>query len=262
MSLLPVAWEMNPLYAVTLFSAVLIAVPAPAAGQTIIINDSLSAHADRIVVKKGTQWAGRIPGWSFGEYAVVSSKGGWTAVDTRRNLLNTATDSTSSQKFSFVLTNRTGDSAWVNAAHNVWVQALRGLALGHGFSLSGTDTVWQSDNFIAFITINRDTTDTWTLLMGLDQSETHTEYATILTNGQRRLEVAFVSSDRKGRMPPPYGSALGYEFVENGRSLGAVQVFGGSFGVTYLVWIDRGLDARMKLILSAAMTAVLQLNSL
>jgi hypothetical protein len=252
---------MNPLYAVTLCSAALIAVPAPATGQTIIINDSLSAHADRMVVKKGAQWTGRIARWSFGEYAVVSSKGGSTAVDTRRNLLNTATDSTSSQKFSFVMTNRTGDSAWVDAAHNVWVQALRGLALGHGFSLSGTDTVWQSDNFIAFITINRDTTDTWTLLMGLDQSETHTEYATILTNGERRLEVAFVSSDRKRRMPPPYGSALGYEFVENGRSVGAVQVFGGSFGVTYLVWLDRGLDARMKLILSAAMTAVLQSNS-
>ena len=252
---------MNPLYAITLLSTVLIAVPASVTGQTVIINDSLSAHADRLVVKKGTQWAGRIAGWSFGDYAVVSSKGGWTADDTRRNLLNTATDSTSTQKFSFVLTNRAGDSAWVNAAHNVWVQALHGLALGHGFSLSGTDTVWQSDNFIALIAINRDTTDTWTLLMGIEQSDTHTEYASILTNGERRVEVAGVSSDRKGRMPPPYGSALGYEFVENGRSLGAVQFFGGSFGVTHLVWIDRRLDARMKLILSAAMTAALQLNS-
>ena len=252
---------MNSPYPVTLLSAALIAVPAPATGQTIIINDSLSAHADRMVVKKGAQWTGRIARWSFGEYAVVSSKGGSTAVDTRRNLLNTATDSTSSQKFSFVMTNRTGDSAWVDAAHNVWVQALRGLALGHGFSLGGTDTVWQSDNFIAFITINRDTTDTWTLLMGLDQSETHTEYASILSNGERRLEVTFVSSDRKRRMPPPYLSSLGYEFVENGRSLGAVQVLGMSLREPYLVWLDRGLDARMKLILSAAMTAVLQSNS-
>jgi len=55
--------------------------------------------------------------------------------------------------------------------------------------------------------------------------------------------------------------ALGYEFIESGQSLGAVQYFGGSFDFTQVVWMHSGLDARTKLILAAAMTAVLQARS-
>ena len=58
-------------------------------------------------------------------------------------------------------------------------------------------------------------------------------------------------------------SALGYEFIENGQSLGALQYFGGGMlGVNKKVmWMHKALDAKIKLLLAAAMTAVMQLKS-
>jgi hypothetical protein len=55
---------------------------------------------------------------------------------------------------------------------------------------------------------------------------------------------------------------LGYEFIENGQSLCALQYYGGgAFGMNKnIIWIRRNLEARMKLILAAAMTAVLQIK--
>jgi hypothetical protein len=250
---------MKVLCAVAFLAGLVIAVPASAMQHTIVISDSLAGHADKLAVKKGASWLGRIAAWRFGDYAVVSSKSDGTGTETRSNLLNTETESRSTEKFSFVLTNRTGDSARVKAAHNVMVQELRGLRLGRGFSLGSDEVVRESDNFAAVITINRDTTETWGLLMGVRRSNTQDEYEAILTNGERRLVVSGASSNRAGHhdvLP-----ALGYEFIENGQSLGALQFFSGSFGNPYAVWIDRRLDARMKLVLAAAMTAALQLNS-
>jgi hypothetical protein len=55
---------------------------------------------------------------------------------------------------------------------------------------------------------------------------------------------------------------MGYEFFEDGRSICALQTFGGlSRKNPRRVWMHRGLDARMKLVLAAAMTTVLQIES-
>src|SRR5438046_10353981 len=56
--------------------------------------------------------------------------------------------------------------------------------------------------------------------------------------------------------------AMGYEFIENGKSLCALQTYGGGpNGGSPIVWMDRGLEARPKLMLAAAMTTVLQIES-
>ena len=81
------------------------------AQKNIVISDSLNANADEMNVKMGSQTMGKIWKFRFGDYAVVSSKMGWTKTSSKANLLNTRTESRTTQKFSFAMTGATADTA-------------------------------------------------------------------------------------------------------------------------------------------------------
>ena len=258
----------------------LVALPAFAAHKTIIISDSLLANADPLKVKMGNQWMG-IHKWRVGDYAVVSSKLGWTTTSTRTNFFKTTTTSHSGNTFAFVLSNNTTDSAFVTAAHDLMAQSEPGLKLGNGWTMGGTGEIRESESFVVDIIINRDTTETWTLSM----SGTNVTWATtgevvarsthepVLTHGDRSIGLALALSTRaapdgrpasfmsriKSQIVPP---AMGYEFIEGGHSLCAVQFFNGGLGGanTYAAWMRRDTDTRLKLVLAAAMTAVLEME--
>jgi len=226
------------------------------AQKTIIISDSLTVHAEKLEVNMGGLWMGKIRKFSFGEYAIVSSKGmGNTSGSSRSNLFGTKTESTASRKFSFVLSNKTSDSASVQAgSHQVMIQTLRKIALGNGWSV-GNDELMESNNFTTLITANRDTTDTWALFMGTSQNGEAN-----LTNGKRMVMVKFASSNKKIEQTSALNS-VGYEFIENGKSLCALQYFSPSLKSTNIVWIHKNLDPKMKLVLASAMTSVLLVSS-
>ena len=250
-------------FRVVLLFAGLVATPAVSPAQkTIRISDSLARNAERWKVERGGQSMGNIGKWRFGDYAVVSGKPGWTHTRTTANLFKTKSKTRTHDTFTFVLTNATGDSALVNAARDVDVQELHTLDLGHGWSLGSDEVVGESENFTALITINRDTTETWVLfLISTSGSDTPRKHVAYLTNGERRIILSFASSnvnvyDFRG-LP-----AWGYEFGENGQPLCALQYFDGSFPSTQIVWMRSSVDARTKLMLSAAMTAVLQLDAI
>ena len=99
------------------------------AQKEIIIDDSLAANAVKQNVKMGSQGFGKIWKFHFGDYAVVSSKMGWTTTSSKSNLFNTKTESKTTEKFSFIMTNKVNDSARVNAANNIKVQTLKELQL-------------------------------------------------------------------------------------------------------------------------------------
>ena len=144
----------------------------------------------------------------------------------------------------------------VNAARNSSVQYLKSLRVLDWWSVGADEVVSESDNFVAFMTINRDTSDTWVFFLGVTDSASYSGY---LANSKRRINVALASSNRDV-LDVRGWPALGYEFREDGRSLGAIQYF--ELGRAQFVWLDRNLDARTKLLLAAAMTAVLQENRL
>lgn len=232
------------------------------AQKDIVIGDSLAANSDKLNVKMGTQWMGKIWKFRFGDYAVISSKMGWTTTSTRGNLFNTKTESKSTEKFSFVLANKTGDSARVNAANNLMIKALQELELTPHFSLGSNELIQESHNFTAFITINGDTSEIWALLMNATRGrDTEGNYEAFLTNGERKIFIVPASSNKNGTDTRTY-PAMGYEFVENGQSLCALQYFGGGLMGTNknIVWIHRTPDAKMKLMLAAASTAILQIR--
>ena len=241
--------------------AVLLSLPGFVTAQkNIVISDSLAANSDKLNVKLGSQGPGKIWKMHFGDYAVVSSKMGWQANSVKGDLFNSHIENKSTVKFSFLFSNKTTDSAWVSAANNIIAKALQEIELFPHFSWGSNELLSETKNFSAFITINRDTSETWVLLMREARGrDIDAKSEAFLTNGQRKIIISPVVSDKKGGntfFPP----ASGFEFFENGLSLCALQYFSGMPTNNNIVWISRNPDSRTKLVLASAMTAILQLK--
>lgn len=260
--------------ALSLFG-LLVALPATAAPKNIILSDSLLANADKWDVKQGAEWLGTRK-LRFGDYA-VACKQGWTTGGSGTNLFKTKSESWTATKFSLVLSDKTTDSAFVNAAHETNARSNPGLRLGKGWTAGGDGRTVESDRFMASITLNRDTTE-WVLAIGsIDVSDRHGDsiegeaaHAATLTSGERRIVLHPVFS-QEFKKPPSFVSqvtmsfrppAMGYEFVEDGRSLCAVEYFSSGLAgsAKKTIWLDRNADPGMRLVLVAAMTAVIQLQ--
>jgi hypothetical protein len=224
----------------------------------IDLSENLYNNTEVLKVTMGTQWPGKIWKFQFGEYEVVSGKTGWVTTGNRASIFNRKTESITTEKFSFVLSNRSGDSAMVNAAKKVKANSLREIEILPRFSIGTNDMLSETGNFAAFINVNNDTTDTWALLMNVfSLNEDNKFYDAFLTNGNRKIIIQPVTSKDNRSIP-----ALGYEFRENEVALCAVQYYGGgALGTNKnIIWLGKQLDEHMKLIFAAAMTALLQIK--
>jgi len=230
------------------------------AQKTIVLSDSLAANSDRLPVKMGTQWFGKIWKFKFGEYVVASSKMGWTNTSTKGNLFNTKTKSKTTQKFSFTLAGPGTDIANVNAASNIESSEVHSLELFTNLTIGTDVTLNQSNNFSAYIRINGDTTEGWALLMHVVlEFDKVTKAESLLTNGTRKIYLYNVTSNDKGEDDRKY-PAMGYELRENGKAVAAVQFYGGGLMGTNknIIWLSKDADPAFRLVLAAALTAVLQ----
>ena len=270
---------MKSLRAALCFLGLLLALPASAAPKNIILSDSLLANADKWDVKEGAMVFGKRT-WRFGDYAVVA-KQGWTTGGTHTNFFQTKTESRTARKFSMALSNKTTDSAFVLARHEITAKSNPGLNLGNGWTAGGDGgrTV-EADRFMASITLNRDTTE-WQLAIGAtdvtdrhgDSIEGEATQSATLTSGERHIVLTPVFSKKFDKdKRPSFGTLLGisvhppsmgYEFLEDGRALCAVEYFSAGLGGSHknTIWLDRTADPRLQVVLAAAMTAVLQMES-
>jgi hypothetical protein len=260
---------------IALVTGLLAAAPALAAPKTIPISDSLAANADKLKVKMGTQWFGRVAKWRIGDYEVVASKLGTTHIETGSNFWKTKSDSASSTRFSFVMSATPADSVTVTAEHHFRTRSQHEFKLNKTVGLGSDALIGEADVFAAMITLNADTTVKWTLLKASTINATgDSVFEAHLTSAERKIVIAPVVVDpQKGKRGRPsffaqLGSqiippAMGYEFLEDGRSVCAVQTSGGPYKETgRMVWMHRALDSRDKLVLAAAITAILQIESL
>lgn len=242
---------------------------AQAQGKELIISKELAENSEMLKVKMGAQWMGKIWKFKFGDYAVVDSKMGWKKVKTKSNLLNTKSEVNSDQKFSFVLTNKTNDSAIVNAVENISIEELQSFEIFPNFYLGSDEILKDSRKFSAFISTTNNE-ETWVLVMKNTQgSEVAYKNEAFLTNGERLIAIIPVSSEKDTKKRSELGMilnlpAMGYEFIENDQSLCAMQYYGGGvLGMNKnIIWLKSDLDARMKLIYAAAMTAILQISQI
>ncbi len=232
------------------------------AQKEIVLSDDLVTDSEKLKVKMGTQWMGKIWKFKFGEYSVGQSKNGWQNVSSNSNFFGTTSNVKSTQKFSFELESGSSIKAIVDAATDIKIDTEAAVDILPFFSVGEDKLLLESVNFSATINIDSDTSDTWILLMrdvqGYEAQDQHQAY---LSNGEKTIHLIPVNSNKKGedkRSIP----ALGYELIEAGKALAAVQYYGGGmFGNNKnMVWIHNDLDEKMKLILAAAMTAVLQVK--
>ena len=231
------------------------------AQKTLLIHEDLSNNAEKMKVKMGVG-ASNVWKLKFGEYAVTRTKGGWEKSSSKSNFFGTKSESTTTRKFSFDLVNAKKDVVNVNAQTNTFIKEKNAYQLFPNFGV-GEDEVLQADNnFTAFIHVNGDTSVTWALFLNVTVgTEATNKTEGFLTNSQRKIAVSWVSSNEKeGKQGIP---AMGYEFKEAEEPLSAVQYYGGGLlGMNKIfVWLHPKNDDQTKLILAAAMTAILQVRA-
>lgn len=265
----------TPSFRIYIFCLLLVISECTIAQNNLIINDSLAANSEKLKVKMGSQTMGRIWKFSFGNYAVISSKNSVQKERTKTNnwLFPTKSETKSDSKFSFILENKTTETANVNAIiHRVTESKTKYNGLGIEKTAGEDDTsayITQENQiakdltiFESMITTTGDTTAVWHLVFRFETTNERSEQnETYLTDGKRKIEIYAISSAKKGehvQLP-----ALGYEFVENGKALCAVQYYGGGlFGTNKnVIWLDKKLSPRMNLVLAAAMTSILQFKN-
>ena len=233
---------------------------AHAQQKGIVIEDDLAAHSEKLKVKMGTQWMGKIWQFKFGEYAVKDSKNGWTTTTSNKKFFSFKVESSSDQQFSFTLRNKAKETAQVNVAFFIETKELQTIPILTNFYIGQNVLLSETQSFSAFISTSENEEDNWVLVMKLAEGkEVGYNHEAFFTNGVRMINVLTTSSNKNGNDSRSY-PALGYEFVENKKSLCAVQYYGGgALGYNKnVIWLKSELDERDKLLLSAAMTSLLQ----
>lgn len=234
----------------------------------LMISDSLRSRADELPVKFKAISVSVVK-LKFGEYSVGQTKMGWEKSTEKSKIFSRGVESSSSQMFSFELLGPMTDVAQVNAVTKVETKTLREWVYfsytRNNFQFESSEDeelLLQANSFTALLTINKDTTDIWTLIMtSFMGSKVNDQYkrVAILTNGIRKIDIVPVTSNENGedkRMMP----ACGYEFRENEKALAALQFYGGGmFGDNKnIIWLPREEDPKMKLLLASALTTVLE----
>ncbi|WP_336517690.1 hypothetical protein [Pollutibacter soli] len=228
------------------------------AQKNIVLTEDLAKNSEEWKVKMGTQMPGKLFKMHFSDYSVISSKTGWTTTTTHGNLFNTETESKTKQKFSFRFAGKSTDTANVNAAVNISTSVIRALPM---FPI--VDWIIDSENarsLFATIVINQDTASIWAMYLQITSKAGQPMQSNgVLYSAGRRINFSPINSNRHGtdtRSMP----AEGYEFTENDRAVGAVQYYGGGLmGMNKnIVWIHNSLDAKTKLTIASAMTAILE----
>ncbi|WP_319499948.1 hypothetical protein [uncultured Draconibacterium sp.] len=227
--------------------------------KNIVIDEQLTANSEPLKVKMGSQIMGKMAKYKFGNFEVIEGKTGWQKSDYSSNLFETKVETSTSKKFWFSLADESDNTVTVHAALNVRVKVNEEKELFGGFYVGENEELLNSDNFTATLFFNSDTTKLWLLYMlkerGSESKQTGTAF---LTNGSRKILILSATSadgSKDNRMFP----ALGYEFVEDGQSLSALQYFGGgAMGLNKVfVWLHNELDENTKLLLAGAATAIL-----
>lgn len=228
--------------------------------KDIVLDGDLQANAERMKVKMGTQWMGKIWKFKFGDYAVTDSNSGWMTTTSHKKMFSFKESSVTEQEFSFILEDGTGDRAIANVAFSIGSEALVSLIDFGDFAIGSDVALSGSQNFSAFLYTGSMEDDVWVLVLNKGGSMSGEEVFTgFLTNQKQTIYIYPTSSNKEGndsRSLP----ALGYEFAEGERALCAMQYYGGgALGYNKnVIWLRSDLDQHQKLILAAAMTSLLQ----
>jgi hypothetical protein len=252
------------LFAVAVLAAGVVAPAVAASSKTLPIDEDLRANADVLKVSMRVQKPNSIWDFKFGEYAVVSSKFGVTETTKTHKLFSLIEHSRTKQKFSFVMQGAGPATAKVKAAQKVEADAFRDIEVSPGVYVGVEPSSGVTDNLVALIAIDGEAPSQWTLLLNVSRGSAGLAVqseASWLTDGTREILVTPLTSagPSKNAFDLP---ARGYQFSDEGKAIGAVQYYaGGALGLfKNVVYLRRDIEPQTKLLLAAAMTAIMQVK--
>jgi hypothetical protein len=252
------------------------------------VDADLRANAVRWQVLESKAGAAKIHEFQFGDYATVSGEIGDRTAKTTRKSLALEKHRRVVTSYSFVLQGAGASTASVQATHTAevtWHTLLEffpGLYIGPaggGVEHSSDseededEDCWESDDdcwddddghkrvkssideqLVATLAVSGDVAAAWQLSLDANRSgvlaglEVHSGS---LTNGSRVITITPSTNFERSDGRPMWA----YRFVEGGTAL-AVLEFGD--GVSSVIWMRQELPAETRLMLAAAMTAILQ----
>jgi hypothetical protein len=233
------------------------------AGQGIAINDELRASADVLPVTMAGQKLFKVCDFRFGDYAIVSSKMGVTHEDETTLFSNVLTHSDAAERFKFVMKGAGPGTVAVKAKYSTESGPVKRYELLPGVTVGAGDVSGAVDRLDAEVAIAGNESAPWKLHLRVKRNVAGVDEkagVSSLTNGARTIEIVDVveaAAEGASQGIP----ARGYQFVEDGKALAALQFYGGGHPTSHadmVVYLRSDLDAEMKLVLAAAMTAILQ----
>lgn len=188
-------------------------------------------QSEKLLIKIGMTSKSKPAKLKFGEYATVNLKGRSTKEDGKTQL-----------EFSFVVINKKGDSAFVEAANN-----------------STKPEDHTSKDLSVYITTNIDQEDMWILLMTKTPDKNEFSLENIyLTNGTDEINFENIVGDPTGKSMET--APRGIEALLNGNSIGAMQYYsGGSFSYKKYIWISEEVDDQTKLVVASIFSSMMEI---
>ena len=223
--------------------------------QMMKINDSLKTNSSFFEVKR--KGFGVNAKSEFGPYKIISGKTGFYTAKSNSKLFSKVTATESKQQSSFVFVANEKDTVEVNISISSQSKSVTENHLTIEKKElkieKESNTKEATNNFAAIISPLHDTAD-WQLVYfkraNVDSSSQQKEFKT-LSNGQTEIQIKEVNESDNGKF-----SLLwiyhGYEFLLNGKVVAAIQTLSKQY-----VWLRNDLDEKMKLILAAAIAAIM-----
>ncbi len=233
------------------------------AQQGIAIDQDLRASAEALPVTMDRQKLFKVGDFRFGDYAIVSSKMSGSREDDTSLFTNVLTHSDAAERFSFVLKGAGPETATVKAKFSTESGPLKRYEVLPGVSVGAGELSGSIDRLDGQVVVDGSAQPPWRLhlrvkrnVAGVDEKAGESS----LSNGARTVDIVDVASVAADGAPKAI-PARGYQFVEGGKALGALQFYGGGHPTSHkgmVVYLRSDLDAETKLTLAAAMTAILQ----
>ncbi len=241
----------------------------------IIISDSLALHADTMEINFDYS-AGKDQKFTIGAYKVfVNHKLSRTRSKTKERLLGLREVTDVITTKGFTITDNTSNIATVTTEEknrtNTYYSNAHTDEFGRTTHDGGNFSSGKFKSTTIRISINGEKIETWTLEL---TSHSILPVEMLMTDGTKNINILQVSSDANfdyshllrylKNMP-----AMGFEFLDQGRSLCAIQFgSGGENNIDmnlyqsseYKIWMFHDLDPRTKLLLVATISTLLLMN--
>jgi hypothetical protein len=233
------------------------------AQRDIAIDEDLRVNAEALPVTMDRQKLFKVGDFRFGDYAIVSSKMGVSHEDDTSLFTNVLTHSDAAARFSFVIKGAGPETAMVKAKFSTESGPVKRYEVLPGVSVGAGELSGSIDRLDGEVVVDGSTQPPWRLhvrvrrnVAGVDEKAGESS----LSNGVRTVDIVDVASaaaDGAAEAIP----ARGYQFIEGGKALAALQFYGGGHPTSHkgmVVYLRSDLDAETRLTLAAAMTAILQ----